>query len=163
MSESDETSAPLPGEEAVSTPAPVGGVRSPAPPPGVNLTTAERRMYEYTCAVLREAKLEHMTLGVVLVMIAQTWVALCAARKKCFENTRYQTAASGWQSLAPWAEDELRCIKTLLELLPRAGMDLVMLAKIRKDMADLEDDPQDDLFDEMASHARRSPSGVLQH
>lgn len=116
-------------------------------------------MYDYTCAVLREAKLEHLTLGVILVMIAQTWIALCGARKKCQEQGRYQTAKSGWTSLAPWAEDEGRCIRTLLDLMPRAGMDLTTLAKIRKDMG--EENPQDDLFDELVNHARGSPNAGL--
>lgn len=116
-------------------------------------------MYEYTCQVLREAKLEHLTLGVILAMIAQTWVALCEARKKCQTEGRYQTAKSGWVSLKPWAEEEGRCIKTLLELMPRAGMDLPTLAKIRAQLGD--ENPQDDLFDDLVQHARSHPGAGL--
>lgn len=116
-------------------------------------------MFDYTCAVLREAGLEHITLGVILVMVAQTWIALCGARKKCQDQGRYQTAKSGWVSLAPWAEDEGRCIRTLLDLMPRAGMDLPTLAKIRKEMGD--ESPQDELFDDLVGHARGSPNAAL--
>lgn len=133
-----------------------GGLGSPAPPPGANLTTQERRVYEYLCSVLREANLEHMTLGVTLCLVSQTWVALCDARKKCREKGRTQESKNGWHSPTPWADEENRCMRTLLDLLPRAGLDLLTLAKVRKELGD--ENPQDDLFDDLVGHARSSPS-----
>lgn len=159
MSGSDNTVDELEGAGSATGSDAAGGLRSPEPPPGANLTTQERRVYAYLCSVLREAGLEHTTLGVVLCLVSQTWVALCEARRKCRVDGRTQTSKNGWHSSTPWADEELRCQKTLLELLPRAGLDLLTLAKVRKELGD--DDPQDDLFGDLVKHAQSSPANKL--
>lgn len=134
-------------------------VQSPEPPPLIDLTEEERRVFDYLCARLREAGVEHLTAGMPIAVIVRTYAAWLKACRECDEKGRYQTAQSGWASPAPWAQDEQRLKMELGQWLPKACLTIPSLTRVRKESG--VDGGQDDLFADLVAHATAAPRGGL--
>ena len=144
--------------------APGADVVSPEPPPMLELSAAEREVYDYICSRLREAGIEHMTAGLPIIIIVRTYSDWLVAYSKCEESGRTQIAKSGWASPTPWAEDEKRLKMELGQWLPKACLTIPSLTRVRKDVKDIGSQGQGDLFfDELAGHAGSYPQPNSRH
>lgn len=133
-----------------------GEIVSPDPPPGKIKTADERMLWDYICAHLRQAGLDHATAGLAIERTVFTYLRLEAATELCDRDGRYQTSKTGWSTPTPWADDEKRLTMELMQWLPKLCLTLPALAKARKDMGD--NSKQDDLFGDLVNHATRSPA-----
>ena len=131
-------------------------VDSPEPPPLLQLTDAERTVYDYICARLRESGVEHLTAGMPIAIIVRTYADWLKALARCEKDGRVQTSQSGWHSPTPWADDEKRLKMELGQWLPKACLTIPSLTRVRKDSG--ADGLQDDLFRELVEHAAGSGS-----
>ena len=134
---------------------------SPEPPPLIELTAAELQVYEYLCARLRQAGVEHLTAGMPIAVIVRTYANWLTACERCEKDGRYQEARSGWSSATPWAQDEQRLKMELGQWLPKACLTIPSLTRVRKDTG--VDGLQDDLFADLVQHAKDLPSGSSRH
>jgi len=143
-------------------PAKVGGkpvVDSPDPPPLLDLTESERRVYDYICAGLRASGIEHMTAGMPIAIIVRTYADWIAKRAECEAKGWTQESKNGWHSPTPWAEDEKRLKMELGQWLPKACLTIPSLTRVRKETGVASG--QDDLFADLVQHANASPSRSL--
>jgi hypothetical protein len=129
---------------------------SPTPPPVIGLSDEELAVYEYLCASLRQAGIEHMTAGMPLAVIVRTFIDWIKASKDCAQNGRVQVSKTGWATPTPWAEDEKRLKMELGQWLPKACLTIPSLARTRKDLG--VQGGQDDLFADLVSHGISSPA-----
>lgn len=134
-----------------------GDVASPTVPPGSDLSTTERRVFDYVCEALRQAGVKHSTSGLTVVVIAKTWIAWCDALRKCKAEGRYQQSKNGWNSTAPWADDETRLKQELSHWLQKSALDPLSLTRLLKEMG--ADNVQDDLFADLVGHATTGSPG----
>lgn len=128
---------------------------SPAPPPAIDLNSTELEVYDYLCASLREAGVEHLTSGMPLAVIVRTFIDWLKASKECEEKGRHQTSKTGWATPTPWADDEKRLKMELGQWLPKACLTIPSLARVRKDTG--HGNQQDDLFSDLVNHGISSP------
>lgn len=149
-------SVSLPAVGAASVRAAGAETASPDPPPVIGLKGEELQVYEYICASLRTAGVEHLTAGMPLAVIVRTFVDWIAASKECAEKGRSQVSKTGWATPTPWADDEKRLKMELGQWLPKACLTIPSLARVRKDTG--EKSGQDDLFGDLVSHAINSPA-----
>ncbi|MEH6436688.1 hypothetical protein [Massilia sp. DD77] len=136
-------------------------IASPAPPPGINLSEDELQVYDYLCESLRDAGIDHLTVGMPLAVIVRTFIDWINASKECAEKGRSQTSKTGWSTPTPWAEDEKRLKMELGQWLPKACLTIPSLARVRKDTG--VQGGQDDLFSDLVSHATSSPANASKH
>lgn len=136
-------------------------VVSPDPPPLIRLTSEEREVYDYLCARLREAGIEHLTAALPLAVIVRTYADWLVAVRRCEDEGRTQQARSGWHSPTPWAEDEKRLKMELGQWLPKCCLTIPSLTRVRKEAG--VDSRQDDLFGELVGHAASSPARSSHH
>lgn len=132
-------------------------VASPDPPPLINLTDAERQVYDYICKRLKEAGVEHVTAGLPIVVIVRTYSQWLDALELCTKNGRTQESKTGWVSEMPWAADERRLKMELGQWLPKACLTIPSLTRVRKDEGDKSG--QDDLFAALVEHGSGGASG----
>jgi len=135
---------------------PSGSVASPSPPPLIELSTSERRIWKYICDSLTASNLEHITAGLPIAVIVRTYTAWIDAMKECDVRGRYQVSGNGWSSESPWAADERRLKSELGQWLPKACLTIPSLTRVRKDMGIVSG--QDDLFADLVNHASDRPS-----
>lgn len=128
---------------------------SPLPPPLIELSTSERRIWKYICDSLVQANLEHITAGLPIAVIVRTYSAWIAALKDCEDRGRYQEAKNGWASETPWAADERRLKSELGQWLPKACLTIPSLTRVKKDLGVVSG--QDDLFADLVNHANERP------
>ena len=131
-------------------------VKSPEPPPLIDLKADERRVFDYLCARLRDAGIEHLTAGLPIAIIVRTYYGWLQACAECAQKGRYQTAQSGWASESPWAQDEKRLKMELGQWLPKACLTIPSLTRVRKEAGG--DSGQDDLFADLLEAAKRGAS-----
>lgn len=136
-------------------------VTSPKPPPMLDLTPAERELYEHICDTLRQAGIEHLTAGMPIAIIVRTFADWLAASAECAEKGRTQTSKTGWVTPTPWADDEKRLKMELGQWLPKACLTIPSLARVRKDTG--EKGGQDDLFADLVNHATSLPAPASRH
>lgn len=134
---------------------------SPRPPPLIELSAEELYLYGYICDMLREAGIEHLTAGMPISIIVRTYADWIAAHAECKEKGRNQTSKTGWSTPAPWADDERRLKMELGQWLPKACLTIPSLARVRKDTG--EKGGQDDLFQDLVSHAITLPAPASRH
>jgi hypothetical protein len=127
---------------------------SPKPPPVIDLDAHELEVFNYICAVLRQAGIEHLTAGLPIAVIVRTYAQWLEACEKCDTKGRYQTSTNGWQSLQPWAQEEQRLKQELGQWLPKACLTIPSLVRVRKDSG--VQGGQDDLFADLVAHATAS-------
>ncbi len=139
--------------------APIGGsaVVSPRIPPGANLSTQERRVWEYICDNLAAAGLEHVTAGLTIKVITRTYMDWLEALRDCDNTGRYATSDNGNRYELPHSYTEKQLKKDLLRWLPQACMTIPSLASARAKLGD--GGQQGDLFDELVHHATASRPG----
>lgn len=137
-------------------------IKSPEPPPGMQLSEGDLQVYDYICARLRDAGIEHMTAGMPILMIVRTYGDWIKAYTRCEKEGRTQTSPrTGWTSSTPWADDEKRLKMELGQWLPKACLTIPSLTRVRKDTG--AGPEQDDLFADLLAHARGSPGGKQPH
>lgn len=129
-------------------------VKSPKPPPEIDLQSDELQVFDYICEVLRQAGIEHLTAGLPIAVIVRTYAQWLKACEMCDTKGRYQTSTNGWQSLQPWAQEEQRLKQELGQWLPKACLTIPSLVRVRKDTGG--PSGQDDLFSELVGHATAS-------
>ncbi len=134
---------------------------SPGPPPVIGLKTDELQVYEYICASLRAAGVEHLTAGMPLAVIVRTFIDWIAASQECAEKGRSQISKTGWATPTPWADDEKRLKMELGQWLPKACLTIPSLARVRKDTGG--GGGQDDLFSDLVNHGISSPRSGSRH
>jgi len=154
-------SVALPAVGSDNVTASAGEVTSPPPPPVIGLTGDELQVYEYICASLREAGVDHLTAGMPLAVIVRTFIDWIAASKECAEKGRSQTSKTGWSTPTPWADDEKRLKMELGQWLPKACLTIPALARVRKDTG--VQGGQDDLFSALVNHGTSSPANGSKH
>jgi len=154
-----ETMLPAVGAENVRADGEV--TASPGPPPVMGLKADELQVYEYICASLRAAGVEHLTAGMPLAVIVRTFIDWIAASKECAEKGRSQISKTGWATPTPWADDEKRLKMELGQWLPKACLTIPSLARVRKDTG--ERGGQDDLFNDLVNHAISLPRNGSRH
>ena len=134
-------------------------VKSPEPPPLIELDDDERQVYDYICLSLRGAGIEHVTAGMPIAIIVRTFKQWLDAVAKCEAQGRTQESKTGWHSPTPWAEDEKRLKMDLGQWLPKACLTIPSLVRVRKDTGVA--GGQDDLFGDLVAHATSAPNGSL--
>ncbi|CAG4906189.1 P27 family phage terminase small subunit [Paraburkholderia saeva] len=133
-------------------------------PPGVKFTPRERKVWEYICARLRDAQLEHQTAGIAISMVVRTYVGWLEAEEKLREveaandGSHYIKTPNGHEQphQAFYVSRNLRA--ELLKWLPECCLTLPSIASVRSKLG--EQGQQDDLFNALAGHARSHPSGL---
>lgn len=138
-----------------------GDVASPDPPPLIKLSDEEHQVFDYICASLRAAGVEHMTAGMPVAIIVRKYKMWLDAVATCDEKGRHQTSASGWAQPTPWALDEARLATELGQWLPKACLTIPSLTRVRKDTG--AGSGQDDLFADLVQHATVSPGASSPH
>lgn len=161
MDPKNSFSVAMPAVGSDNVKAPAGVIASPKPPPVIGLKTEELQVFEYICASLREAGVDHLTAGMPLAVIVRTFIDWIAASKECAEKGRSQTSKTGWSTPTPWADDEKRLKMELGQWLPKACLTIPALARVRKDTG--VQGGQDDLFNALVSHGTISPATGSQH
>lgn len=136
--------------------------KSPPAPPGSNLSGRERKVWDYICARLREAGLEHLTCGLTISIVVRTYIRWVDSEKYLAEveknngGTYYITTPNGHVQphQAFYVVKSLK--KELREWLPECCLTLPSVATARQKMGSPA--PQDDLFDAIANHGASHPS-----
>ncbi|MGZ9713911.1 hypothetical protein ACXX82_24240 [Glaciimonas sp. GNP009] len=159
MTKTNQFAVALPAVGGASVQGSAESAVSPEPPPVMDLRADEMQVYNYLCASLREAGVEHLTAGMPIAVIVRTFVDWIAAAKQCEEKGRTQQSKTGWVTPLPWADDEKRLKMELGQWLPKACLTIPSLARVRKDTG--ERSGQDDLFSDLVSHAISSPANGL--
>ena len=138
-----------------AAPAAVGeAVVSPRPPPGSNLSSQERRVWDYICEQLREAGVEHRTSGLAIKVITRTYMDWVKSVKECDDHGRYATSKAGNTYELPHSFTEKQLKKDLLRWLPMACLTIPSLAKVKEG----DGNPQTgDLFGELLVYASGHP------
>ncbi|WP_375591588.1 hypothetical protein [Chitiniphilus eburneus] len=129
----------------------VGEIASPRPPPGANLSTQERRVWEYICASLVAAGVEHVSAGLTIKVICRTYVDWLAELKRCDEEGRYGRSGNGNAYELPHSYTEKQLKRDLLKWLPEACLTIPSLVAARAKLGD--NGLQDDLFADLVAHA----------
>ena len=166
---------PLEFEVGVSDAASKGasGVQSPNPPPGANMSSQERRTWEYLTDVLRQAGVKHITAGIPLVMVCKAycnWIRLERDWAKAVEqnggSTLFETS-NGNAYHHPACTEARRAWQSLLRVLPEAALTIPSLTIVESKAPPVA--AQDDLFDMFADIAqnpaanyRTTPGKTLQ-
>lgn len=161
MTKPDQFTVALPAVGGSTVQGKADAITSPDPPPVMGLKKEEQEVYDYLCASLREAGVEHLTAGMPIAVIVRTFIGWLNAAKECEEKGRTQTSKTGWVTPLPWADDEKRLKMELGQWLPKACLTIPSLARVRKDTG--EKSGQDDLFGDLVNHATSSPARGLQH
>lgn len=161
MDEKSELTAALPAVGGAHVSSAPGEIASPLPPPMLDLSAAERQLYDHICATLRQAGVEHLTAGMPIAIIVRTFADWLRAVERCDKEGRTQTSKTGWTTPTPWADDEKRLKMELGQWLPKACLTIPSLARVRKDTG--EKSGQDDLFADLVAHATESRPSGLQH
>lgn len=145
----------IPGAFSAAAPKASGEqqVQSPPPPPLANLTTTERRVWEYICEQLREAGVEHRTAGITIKIVCRTYIDWIAAVKECEEQGRYIESKNGNPYEAPHSYTEKQLKRDLLKWLPQACLTIPSLAKTQGEKGG----DQGDLFGELLGYAAAHP------
>ncbi len=138
-----------------------GDVQSPDPPPMLSFSEDEQKVFDYICASLRAAGVEHLTAGMPIAMIVRKYRLWIDALHLCEEQGRFQTSPNGWSQSTPWALDETRLATELGQWLPKACLTIPSLTRVRKDSG--AGSGQDDLFGDLVQHATASPPNGSPH
>ncbi|WP_416046687.1 P27 family phage terminase small subunit [Cupriavidus basilensis] len=163
----EDADTPVAGGGEGLPPASAGGkeIRSPAPPPGAQLSPRERKVWDYICAVLREEGLPHRTGGIAITIICKTFVQYIQTE---WELQNY-IASNGGSILAKSQKSDYsqphplyyaaRDIKQeLLKWLPEACLSLPSAVMAKAKIG--EEGKQDDLFGDLLDHARAERSAA---
>ena len=134
---------------------------SPDPPPLLKLSDDERQVYDYICASLKAAGVEHLTAGMPIAIVVRKFRMWISAMDECEAKGRTQTSANGWAQPTPWALDESRLATELGQWLPKACLTIPSLTRVRKDTG--AGSGQDDLFADLVQHATGSPRASSPH
>lgn len=155
MAETEQPFAVAPGASRAGL-----DIKSPKPPPGINLTETELLVFEDICSSLRSAGIEHLTASLPIAVIVRTYMQWLDALTLCDEKGRTQTSPkTGWVSPTPWADDEKRLKMELGQWLPKACLTIPSFARVRKDTG--AQGGQDDLFGDLVAHAQSSVGNGL--
>lgn len=139
-----------------------GDVISPKTPPGEKLSGDEKKVWEYICAQLQAAGLDHITSGLAIRIVVKTYIRWLQAEKRLDEieeenNGTYiiQTPNGHWQPHQAFYVT--KSLKTeLLKWLPECCLTIPSVATTKQKLGSKP--PIDDLFESMQNHAAQHPS-----
>lgn len=133
---------------------PVGGKPPLSPPPGANLSTQGRRVWEYICQSLIDAGVDITTAGVFILMAVHTYIEWSDAMKLCVENGRYGTSKKGVPYEHQHSHNEKRARESLCKMLPDNCLTALSLVEARlKQSKTIGGPQQDDLFGDLVNQA----------
>ena len=134
---------------------PAGGeIVSPAPPPGANLSTQERRVWEYICEQLQLSGVEHRTAGITIVIIVRAWLKVVESLKDMAEKGEDLISEAGNPYMAPWTQRYYQNLKVLEKWLPQACLTIPSLAKVKEGQGGPK---TGDLFEDVLGFASAHP------
>lgn len=139
----------------------VGEVQSPNKPPG-DLSTQERRVWDYICGQLRNAGIDHTTFGLAAMVVSKTYIRWVQAEAKLEEvmekngGSYLVKTPNGFEQPHQiyYVSRDLKA--DLLKWLPECALTIPSLATIRAKTGD--QSQQDDLFADLVNHAVSRPS-----
>lgn len=151
-------------EVGVSATASAGasGVQSPEIPPGANLSTQERRAWQYLTGALRQAGVKHITAGMPLVMVCKMWCNWQRLEQdwaRVVEQNNGSTVfftSNGNAYHHPAGTEARRARQDLLRVLPEAALTIPSLTLVESKAPSVA--PTDDLFAMFADFAQ-NPAG----
>ena len=137
---------------------------SPATPPGADLSPRERKVWDYICAQLRIAGLEHITCGLTISIVVRTYVRWVDAERYLVKvedennGTYFITTPNGHVQphQAFYVVKNLK--QDLLKWLPECCLTLPSVATAKSKLG--AGPPQDDLFDALVGHGQSRPSAA---
>lgn len=134
---------------------PVGGTKPAlSPPPGANLTTQGRRVWDYICNSLIDAGVDITTAGVSILMAVQTYLEWGEAMKLCVDVGRYGTSKKNVPFEHQHSHNEKRARESLCKMLPDNCLTALSLVEVRlKQSKTIGGPQQDDLFGELVNQA----------
>ncbi len=163
----------LPGGDAQMPPPPSGAgdkqLRSPAPPPGTQLSPRERKVWDYICAALRDSGLPHLTAGIAIAVVCKTFIRWVNTELELqnFEasngGTYFIKTKTGFDQPHQLFYAAASLKKELLTWLPESCLTLPSSVMARAKLGD--EGQQDDLFGDLLAHATaernaaRKPAG----
>lgn len=138
-------------------------IQSPKPPPGVHFDAQHRKVWDYLCASLRDEGVPHRTAGIVLAMICTDFVRWVGTEIKLRDFERINngfmiTTKTGHQQPHQLYYEAKALKAGLLKCLPEACLTLPSMLIAKSKMQD--ENPQDDLFDQLTGHAQSHPSAL---
>ncbi|MGC5885720.1 hypothetical protein [Ralstonia pseudosolanacearum] len=159
--------ADLTGVEAYTPPAPSGAgdkQRSPAPPPGAQLSPRERKVWDYICAALRDAGLPHLTGGIAIAVVCKTFIRWVSTELELqnFEASNggsyFIKTKTGYDQPHQLFYAAATLKKELLVWLPESCLTLPSSVMARAKLG--EEGQQDDLFGDLLAHATAERSAA---
>ncbi len=141
--------------------------RSPPPPPGVELSPRERKVWDYICAQLREAGMPHLTAGIAIAVVCRTFIRWVNTE---MELRNFEASNGGSYFIkTPKGYDQPHQLfyaassikKELLTWLPESCLTLPSTVTARSKLGD--EGVQDDLFADLFDHGleRVAPQNKL--
>ncbi|SMG09622.1 P27 family phage terminase small subunit [Paraburkholderia susongensis] len=132
-------------------------------PPGVQLTSRERAVWDYIVARLTEEGLAHRTAGLAITVIARTYIAWVDAGielekvKEKHNGSYFIRTPKGYEQPHQAYYTQRNLKQELLRWLPECCLTLPSRAAV---MVKKPDDQQDDLFDDLVGHGAQHPGSL---
>ncbi|WP_414451283.1 hypothetical protein AB4851_20725 [Burkholderia sp. 22PA0099] len=165
MASFDDVSGPPDAAEASAQGESVGKqIQSPKPPPGAHFDSQHRKVWDYLCSALRDEGVPHKTAGVVLSIVCTDFVRWVKVELQLrdFErlnNGSFMTVTPNGHAQPHQLYYAAKSLKEgLLKCLPEACLTLPSMLIAKSKMQD--ENPQDDLFDQLTGHAQSHPSAL---
>ncbi|WP_244121977.1 P27 family phage terminase small subunit [Burkholderia gladioli] len=139
-------------------------IESPPPPPGVHFESTHRKVWDYLCHALRAEGVPHRTAGVALSIVCVDFVRWVKVelQLRAFEQTNmgsFMVTTPNGHSQPHQLYYAAKSLKEgLLKCLPEACLTTPSMLIAKSKMDDSEQ--QDDLFDQLVSHARSRPTSL---
>ncbi|WP_258569955.1 P27 family phage terminase small subunit [Burkholderia sp. MBR-1] len=139
-------------------------IQSPKPPPGVHFDSQHRKVWDYLCAALRDEGVPHRTAGVTLAIVCTDFVRWVKTEVQLrdyerINNGSFMTTTPNGHTQPHQLYYAAKALKEgLLKCLPEACLTLPSMLIAKSKMQD--ENPQDDLFDQLTGHAQSHPSAL---
>lgn len=144
-------------------------IKSPAPPPGTQLSHRERKVWDYICKSLRESGLPHLTSGIAIAVVCKTFIRWVQTELELQEfeaknnGSYFIKTKNDYQQPHQlfYAAGALK--KELLTWLPESCLTLPSSVMARAKLGD--EGVQDDLFADLYEHGleRVAPNVTSTH
>lgn len=132
-------------------------LRSPAPPPGVQLSPRERKVWDYICAALRDDGMPHLTAGIAISVVCKTFIRWVNTELQLQEfeasnnGSYFIKTKTGYDQPHQLFYAAAGLKKELLTWLPESCLTLPSSVMARAKLGD--EGVQDDLFGDLLAHA----------
>ena len=137
-------------------------IESPPPPPGVHFTSQHRKVWDYVCLMLREEGVPHKVGGIALAIAVVDFVRWVKVELQLRDvettnNGSFMVTTPNGHVQPHQLYFTAKGLKEgLLKWLPEACLTVPSMLIAKSKVGD--ENPQDDLFDQMLEHAVSHPS-----